>query len=99
LIGGSNPPRTTIRKIEGDPRGDLPRKKEALAQKDIVCWIKIQFSNSKVPIFDLLNVLKEAKPAFSVFSSGLSLSVVFYAALNLQLSFLFLTKCIHLSRQ
>jgi len=65
----------------------------------VVGWIKIQFSNSKASIFDLSNVLKEVKLAFSVFSSGLSLSVVFYAALNQQLSFLFLTKQIHLSRQ
>jgi len=50
-------------------------------------------------IFYPSNVLQEAKPAFSLFFSVLSLAVVVYAALNLQLSFLFLTKLINLSRQ
>jgi hypothetical protein len=40
-------------------------------------------------ISDLSNVLQEAKPVFSVFFSVLSLAVFFYAALSLQLSFLF----------
>ena len=48
--------------------------------------------NATATIFYLSNVLLEAKPAFSLFFSVLSLAVIFYAALNLQLSFLFLTK-------
>jgi hypothetical protein len=48
------------------------------------------------PISFLSNVLQEAKLAFSVFFSVLFLSAVSYAALNLQLSFLFLTKPHHL---
>ena len=40
--------------------------------------------------------MQEAKPVFSVFFSGLFLSVVSYAALNQQLSLLFLTKTHHL---
>jgi uncharacterized Fe-S radical SAM superfamily protein PflX len=49
--------------------------------------------------FCLSNALQEAKPAFSVFFSVLSLAVVFCAALNQQLSFLFLTKFINLNRK
>jgi hypothetical protein len=53
----------------------------------------------KEAIFCLSNVLQEAKLAFSVFFSGLSLAVVFYAVLNLQLSFFFLTKLHQLNKQ
>jgi hypothetical protein len=56
-------------------------------------------SRSKELISSPSNALREAESAFSVFFSGLFLSAVSYAALNPQLSFLFLTKTHHLIRQ
>jgi len=61
-------------------------------------WFGVKFY-PKEPISSLSNVLQGAKPVFSVFFSGLFLSVVFYVALNPQLSFPFLTKTHHLVRQ
>jgi hypothetical protein len=54
-------------------------------------WDRILIPNPIATIFYLSYVLQEAKPAFSVFSSDLSLAVVSYVAPNLQPSFLFLT--------
>ena len=63
----------------------------------MVGWGKI-FSQTQT-IFCFSNVLQEAKSAFSVFFSVLSLAVVSDAVLSQQLSSVFLTKLINLSRQ
>ena len=53
---------------------------------------KVLSQTPNATISNLSNVLQEAEPVFSLFFSVLSLAVIFYAALSLQLSFLFLTK-------
>jgi hypothetical protein len=74
-----------------------------MVQRREIRWRLPEFSNSgsrlagvksypNQTISYFSNVLQEAKPAFSVFFSVLSLAVDSCAALNLQLSFLFLTK-------
>jgi hypothetical protein len=60
--------------------------------------LKLNLNPKFQTIFCFSYVWKEAKLAFSVFSLGLSHAVVFYAALDLQPSFFFLTRLHQLSK-